>query len=221
MPTVPPKRVLVLDRRVRPRPKLNRFTSLPVALDMLSKRKITLLSPESWEDNNDAFYLERYREEMRFRSVLAICFSMCSETFHHWRIFSHGSSGVCLEFDKAKLLDSLTGLTGFKSGPVNYRYIHSLRSNRPDIEDWPFLKRKPFEAESEFRIIYETKKDAIRSIDVDIDLSSIRKITLSPWIPESVADSVTTIIKSIEGCSHLEVDKSSLIDNALWREIIE
>src|SRR5438045_1515201 len=82
-------------------PKLNRYTTLPIALDMLAKKRITLLSPDTWEDRNDAYYL--YQQELRFRSVLAICFSMTSETFHHWRIFSHGVSGVCIEFDKARL----------------------------------------------------------------------------------------------------------------------
>ena len=44
-------------------PILNRYTSLPIALDILVRHRVTLLSPETWEDRNDAFYLERYREE--------------------------------------------------------------------------------------------------------------------------------------------------------------
>jgi len=82
---------------------LNRYTSLPIALDVLAKKHITLLSPETWEDRNDAYYLERYRDERKLRSLLAICFSLHRETFHHWRVFSSGSSGVCIEFDKEKL----------------------------------------------------------------------------------------------------------------------
>jgi hypothetical protein len=54
---------------------LNRYTSLPVALDVLSKRRITLLTRETWEDENDAYYLERYHTELKLRSLLAICFS--------------------------------------------------------------------------------------------------------------------------------------------------
>lgn len=201
-------------------PKLNRYTTLPIALDMLAKKRMTLLSPDTWEDWNDAYYLERYRQELRFRSVLAICFSMSSETFHHWRIFSHGASGVCVEFDKAMLLQLLNGAAGFRSRKVEYRYIAHLGVKCPDIERWPFMKRYAFRAEEEFRIIYESKKDSIRCKHVDIDLSVIKKVTLSPWLPESVADSVVDLIKSIDGCGHLNVNRSSLIDNAIWRNWI-
>lgn len=154
---------------------LHRYTSLPIALDILSQKRITLLSPETWEDRNDAYYLERYREEMKFRSVLAICFSTKIETFHHWRIFSHGSAGVRVEFEREKLLQAINGMSGFRSGKVMYKYIRELQEEKPNIQDWPFLKRKPFEAEAEFRIVYQTKKDARRSMDVPIDISAIKQ----------------------------------------------
>jgi hypothetical protein len=200
---------------------LNRFTSLPSALDVLSRKRITLLSPEAWEDRNDAYYLERYREEMKFRSVLAICFSLKRETFHHWRVFSSGSCGVCIEFNKAKLLQSVANQKGFRSGNVTYPLISQLQRNTPELETWPFLKRRPFEDEKEFRIIYESKTENLRAKHIDIEIASIRKVTLSPWLPDPVADSVRKIIKRIVGCAALEVNRSSLIDNAAWREIID
>jgi hypothetical protein len=33
---------------------LNRFTSLPIAVDVLYRKRITLLTPDFWEDENDA-----------------------------------------------------------------------------------------------------------------------------------------------------------------------
>ena len=48
---------------------LNRYTTLPILLDILHKKHIMLLSPETWEDRNDAYYLERYRLKSKFRSV--------------------------------------------------------------------------------------------------------------------------------------------------------
>ena len=41
---------------------LHRYTSLPVLLDMLVNKRITLLDPASWEDRNDSFYVEKYKE---------------------------------------------------------------------------------------------------------------------------------------------------------------
>ncbi len=199
---------------------LNRYTSLPIALDALYKKQITLLNPETWEDRNDAYYLERYREEMRFRSVLAICFSLHSETFHHWLIFSFGSSGVCIEFDKDKLLKSIPADRGFRHGKVSYHWIGEWENKKPKLEAWPFLKRKAFEDEREYRITFESKTENLRAKSISIELSSIKKVTLSPWLPDSVAKSVISVIKKLDGCANLDVSRSSLIDNAGWRAII-
>ena len=43
--------------------KLRRYTDIPILLDMLVNRKITLLDPASWEDRNDSFYVEKYRSK--------------------------------------------------------------------------------------------------------------------------------------------------------------
>ena len=74
MPTIPPKTVSLLKKAVFRLPKLNRFTTLPIALDVLAQKRITLLSADTWEDRNDAYYLERYQQDLKFRSVLAIVF---------------------------------------------------------------------------------------------------------------------------------------------------
>src|SRR5262245_9904199 len=139
---------------------LCRYTTLPVVLDSLLHKRITLLSPESWEDRNDAYSLERYKARMGYSTVLAICFTERAETFHHWRIFSGGSSGVCVEFDKRKLLRSISGDTAFRSGRVEYQWAYSLERAPPLLGKLPFLKHKAFEDEGEFRIVYESKSDA-------------------------------------------------------------
>lgn len=205
--------------RNRP-PVLNRYTSLPVALDVLSQKHITLLTPDLWEDRNDAYYLERYREEMGFSCVLAICFSLCGETFHHWHVFSHGSSGVCIEFDPARLLKSVANQEGFRTDEVSYRTIGTVRRSKPDPAAWPFLKRKPYKHEGEFRILYESNTETAPAKHVDIDLAAVRQVTLSPWLPESVADSVKDIITKIDGCDRLRINRSSLIENEDWKKAI-
>jgi len=199
---------------------LNRYTTLPILLDILHKKHITLLSPETWEDRNDAYYLERYQLESKFRSVLAICFSLHRETFHHWRVFSSGSCGVCIEFKKDGLLQRVAGQKGFRHQAVDYRWIGDLKKNRPQLASWPFLKRRPFEDEREYRIIFESSTDNVRSKSIPIDLSSIRHITLSPWLPSSIAPAVIMVVKRIDGCAKISVGPSSLIDNAGWRAAI-
>jgi len=115
---------------------------------------------------------------------------------------------------------SLSGEKSYRHANVTYKRIGELEKKKPDLEIWPFLKRKPFEDERESRIIYESKTDSLRAKEVPIDLSAIKKVTLSPWLPNAVSKSVIAIIKKIDGCAALDISRSSLIDNAGWRKII-
>jgi len=85
---------------------------------------------------------------------------------------------------------------------------------------WPFLKRVAFRDEKEFRIIFKSFTETLRFKTVEIDLDSVQKITLSPWLPGPVAQSVIKIIKRIDGCASIDVRPSSLLDNARWRKAI-
>jgi len=104
---------------------------------------------------------------------------------------------------------------------VSYRWIGELQKAKPPLESWPFLKRRPFEDEGEYRITFESKTENLRTKPIGIELSAIRKITLSPWLPAAVGKSVISIIKKIDGCAKLDVSRSSLIDNAGWRAIVD
>ena len=114
-------------------------------------------------------------------------------------------------------------MKGFRSAKVNYplAFSFSFQKIKPNLEIWPFMKRTAFKDEGEFRIVYESETEHLRSKHVDIDLAAIRRVTLSPWLPQPVAESVTSIIRGIAGCSQLPVNHSELLDNAAWRKLIE
>ena len=88
---------------------LRRFTNLAATIHMLRTRTITLLDPGTWDDKNDAFFMAQYKRQKDLKALLALCFADCPETYHHWRVFSHGADGVRVEFDKALLLRGLRG----------------------------------------------------------------------------------------------------------------
>lgn len=205
----------------KPKPFLNRYTTLPVLLDMLVHKKIVLLNPSSWEDRNDSHYLERYKADKELKTVVSLCFSEKRETFHHWKIFSGTSAGICVEFDKDLLLKPISKEPGYRLKNVNYEYIKDVRATRPAIDEWPFIKRKPFEDECEFRIVYENQTDELPAKEVSIHLNCIRRVTLSPWMPSSVADSVRTVIVNIPGCEKLKVVRSSLLETSAWKAAIQ
>src|ERR1019366_8326517 len=170
--------------RVRSTERLRRYTDLPALLHMLKHRCIALLDPTTWDDTNDSYYLLKYKEKRKLEAVLALCLTQADETYHHWRIFSHGPAGVCIDFHRAELIAALEGEAGVTVKPVEYLKVRVDRRQvpAPKISELPFLKRQGFFAEEEVRAVYESASKAVKFLDVKIELSSIRRITLSPWL---------------------------------------
>ena len=186
---------------------VRRYTDLPALFYLLQHRKITLLDPASWDDTNDSYYLLRYKEKKGLASVLALCLTESEETYHHWRIFSHGSAGVCISFHREHLCAALRLQPGVTVRDVKYRKIRirGKQISPPAIGDLPFVKRAAFDAEREVRVVYEsTAKDA-GFLDIRIELPCVLRITLSPWIHPRLKDSVVKAIKSIPDCDNIDV----------------
>jgi hypothetical protein len=78
---------------------IKRYTNLASLISILKNKELTLLDPSKWEDKNDSHYLLKYAERSSFNSLFALCFTFAPETSHHWKVFSHGSDGVCLKIE--------------------------------------------------------------------------------------------------------------------------
>jgi hypothetical protein len=201
-----------------PMPVLRRYTNLAAAIHMLQTKKITLLNPATWDDRNDAYFMSEYKRQKKAKTVLALCFTKQSETYHHWRVFSNGTDGVCIEFEMDRLLSAFGGGPTIKTGPMKYRLIKELgKRGEIKLEELPFLKRSPYKDEQEFRVVYVSIKNAVEFKDYDVDVAWIRRITLSPWMSKPLAASVKGNLTSIEGCKRLKVSHSTLVDNETWK----
>ncbi len=196
---------------------LRRYTSLPGVFFLLSKQKLTLIDAQSWDDANDSHFLELYRGKKNLKSVLALCFTETVERYHHWRVFASGSSGVCVRFDRAKLLEVMENRPGIRTGAVTYLKLADIRNRKMSVQDLPFLKRAAFKDECEFRIIYESKKSSKSKLDIDIPLSCITHITISPWLHPSLSDCIKGTLKAIRGCHKIPIGRSTLISNTEWK----
>lgn len=200
-----------------------RYTNLAAAIHLLQTREITLLDPASWDDKNDAHFMQEYKAIRGFANVFAICFAETQETYHHWRVFSAGVDGVCVEFDKDRILSAFDGDPAIRKGPVSYRLLDTLRKrDEIDVEELPFLKRKPYEPECEYRVVYAEKDaDPKAAQSFPIELGWIRRITLSPWMHESLRRSVATTLRAIPGCAALKVARSTLVGNREWQALTD
>lgn len=194
----------------------HRYTDLPSLIHLLTYRQLTLLDPRSWDDKNDSYFLSTYQEKKRLKSVLALCFTQANETYHHWRVFSSGSAGVCVKFKGSELESSIGKISGLKFKPVEYLTLKELKSKGISVSKLPFIKRAPFKPENEIRLLWESKTEECLSFPVPISLSAISRITLSPWLHPSLDKEVKALLKKIEGCEKLKIYRSTLISNADW-----
>ncbi len=203
------------------RETLRRYTELPYLIDYLRTQELTLLSPASWDDRNDTHYLGKYAHKVGLGAIRALCLTHASETYHHWRLYSQGSGGVCIEFDKDSLLKHVKRLRYLKAEPVRYRTLRQLREEPPKRAELPFLKRSTFEAEREFRLVILRKASPDEPIRVAVPLDAVNRVMLSPWLPSEVADQVKALLKSVKGAETLKVYRSSLVENRDWKRLAE
>jgi hypothetical protein len=195
-----------------------RYTNLAALVHLLQAKAITLLNPATWDDTNDAYFMAEYKRLRQAKTVLALCFAETAETYHHWRVFSHGADGVCLEFNKDKLLRAWSGDDSVRTRAVAYKEIQQIRGQAEiKLEDLPFIKRFPYRDEQEFRVIFVSQDEAVEHKDYPIEMSCIRRITLSPWMSKALAASVKKTLRSIPGCSMIKISRSTLVDNDAWK----
>jgi len=194
---------------------LRRYTNLPGLLCMLTKKKITLLDPNSWDDRNDAYYLKLYTEKKGLSNTLALCLTKKNETYHHWSVFTSKENGVCIVFDREKFELFLNYQSGVQHKSVEYVQLKKMRNGNISVDELPFLKRSAFRDESEYRLIYPSKKVA-KFKDISLPIDAIKKISVNPWAPDVFFEAIKSTIRGINGCEKVKVSKSSLIDNKEW-----
>ena len=201
--------------------KLVRYMDLQYVLQMLQSKSLTLLNPSSWDDKNDAHYVECYRNKKNLTSVLALCMTEASQTYHHWRIFTQGSSGVCVYFKRDEFLDWLKENESIIGRNVIYRTVNQLKDDivkeKIKVDDIPFIKRKAYKHEAEFRLVFDSPNSSKKIESFIFPLATIEKIVLNPWLPQSTVASIKQLIHSIDGCEELPVLRATIIENKEWR----
>lgn len=205
----------------KPNGFLYRYTALPSLFDLLQNSRLTLLDPEGWSDRNDVFYLKQFQSRREARSVLALCFTDASETFHHWNVYANGASGVRIHFNREALLGSLGKLKDegkILYGSVDYIPLNDART--PDVSQLPFLKRYPYRDEKEFRIIYIDQGQEVQSKYIPLDPLDkvVNRVTLSPALPKELTETIKSAIRQCAGWD-VPVSRTTIFDNTRWRNL--
>lgn len=204
---------------------IRRYTSISSMIDTLRRRQLSLLDPQYWDDKNDSYFMQLYKDHRNVKGLYAICAATCPETYHHWRVFTGtGNGGACIVLRRNLVEAYLTNVKMPTGEKVEFREVEylnlaeakSIENN--DIERLPFLKRVGFSDEAEYRIIIESSKDQRGSYQVDCPLEWIERVDLNPWLPVSVADSVIDTLRELPGCKDLDIRHSRLIDSSTWKK---
>lgn len=204
--------------------KLKRYTHLPALLHLLQTRQLTVLSPSTWADQNDTSYLHRYMAARQdVKGLYVLCLTEAADTFHHWSIYAGGPSGVKIEFHPAKFqawINTVEPRPLLKR--VEYKRLDQIEEAARNGDSLPFLKRIAFRDEDEVRLlVVDLQNDSPAHYLPNFDLSAIQKISLSPWLPKALEESVRNAIVRASGESNEKwaartVRRTSLLHNAAF-----
>ena len=198
---------------------IRRYTSISAVIDILKRKELPLLNPQTWDDRNDRHFMSLYKEQLGLGGLYGLCAAACSETYHHWRVFTGTNDGACIEIKRQPLEKELTDIEGVRFGDVDYLLLEDVeRLTESDFTRLPFVKRFGFSAEKEYRITAETTEAQRPAISIDFPVRFINKIYLNPWLPEPIARSVTATLKGFPDCENLKVQRSHLIDSERWKK---
>jgi len=197
---------------------LRRYTDLPAVLQILSTCQITLLPPITWDDRNDRNLMAAYQQRKGLKTLLALCFAQAPETYHHWKVFTSASSGMCIVFKRPDLITALTG-SGVEYGSVEYLTIAQLRGGDPQLDRIPYSKRAAYRDEREFRLLYSSKDEVLQFKTVPVPFHAIDRVLINPWLPATLADTLKATLRRIPKCQDLPVLQSTVIDGPAWKAL--
>jgi len=200
---------------------IKRYTELPYVLQILTDKSIFLCNPDAWDDKNDSHYMKVYKEKKKLNTVLAVCLTSAEQTYHHWRIFTHGSSGACIHFKNDGFHNWLKTENTINSRDIIYKTLPSLKKNPPKLEDLPFIKRGAYKHESEFRLLFEHKTESHDIKKVNFPIRMIERILINPWLPIETVNVLRSIINKIPDCERLIVERATIINSAEWKALAD
>lgn len=201
--------------RPRSRSSLRRFTTIGSTIDLLRNKRVAFLDPEKWDDRNDAEFMRLFKRKAECESLKALCCTESSETYHHWRVFTHSAGGCFVDFQKGPMLASIKEDENYRASAMDYIRLDEIKISDYRIRDLPFLKRAGFKPEEEFRIIYTGACDDDVHF-MPIDLAWINRIVLNPWLPSSITNSIADTFRDIGKMTDLKVVSSRLTNSQTW-----
>jgi hypothetical protein len=175
-------------------PDLKHYSRLTTLISILETKQLWLSDPENWYDKNDLAAVSAYKSKKKAEAVRVLCLANSVEMVHHWFYYAK-EDGCCITLDSKKFLDRVKE-SGFLHNSVKYFPREELSREKLknlEIDDLPFIKRRPYECENEYRIIWAGKaSESTQSISI---ADCIKNITLSPLIDEKAVQAIQAMLQ--------------------------
>jgi hypothetical protein len=194
---------------------LKHFTSLLSFVSIMESGGLALSKTDKWEDKNDYAALDSYKRKSGAGEIRALCFAQGKEQIHHWFYYAQKDSGCCIHFKDGPLLAALGGESSFLCDSVVYLSSEDFTAawlKQQPVEKWPFIKRRPYEAEQEYRVIWTGKVGAEPPLIPVAGL--IDHITLAPGLAATPRGAA--LKKMLEAVYELPVHISRLLQDGDW-----
>lgn len=202
---------------------LKKYTKIKYLDSILTNKTLFLGDPASWEDKNDVACIEMYNHAMGAKTARVTCLTGAPDRFHFWHVFGKCAEGVCLWFDKNSLIEDIGRDESLICGDVEYKSIDCLKGKVLDVSKVPFLKRKQYKDENEFRVIRGITDKGSETDTFSFSPKSLRRIYLNPWMPSStVIEKQAEIKRSLsKDLGHVKIRQSRAIKYQKWIEAVK
>lgn len=197
---------------------LRKYLKQTRLINILEEKMIYLTNPQNWEDKNDRYTMEIYKQQKGLQTLLATCFTMQAETHHHWINYTKKNDGVCIVFKKDSLKQILLNINGLNEGVVRYLKLQEFENLKIKPKELPFMKRFGYIDECEYRIIYESVSEQIETFQISISLDIIDRIVINPYVSDRKFKRLKSEIQDI---ANIEVKRSGIIRSKKWNAQID
>jgi hypothetical protein len=195
--------------------RLKHFTTIPALIGILESGALRLsASTDLWEDKNDLAAVNAYKRKTGAGQVRVLCFASGDEQIHHWFHYAGKDSGCCIHFKTDALLALLRKENTFLKDSIDYKSAGDLSAawlkDQP-VEKIPFIKRRPWELEQEYRVIWKgSAEQQAPSIPIT---GLIDYITLAPGLAGRKGDGLRQMLESKYT---ITVKQSRLLEDKEW-----
>jgi hypothetical protein len=195
---------------------LKKYTKLEFLEKTLEKRCLHLGDPATWPDKNDGELIKIYSETSGFQKTRSACLTMAPDRYHFWALFGEQHKGVCLWFDRRKLVADIVNDKSLISGRI--RYLRPQQLSCIKLNELPFAKRVQYHDEQEFRILRDFRATERDSDGFHFSSSSLVRIYLNPWLKGEDQKRIRAQTEEIvqKFCPHVSVHQSKMLEYDRW-----